>query len=888
MTEANTRLSFTSRDYLSIVDELKQLIRETRPDVWSDFFDSNTGVALVELAALVGDMLSYGQDLTAQELFLSTCRRYESALRFARSVGYVPRTASAASVQVRSLQVPDNLVLYGGIAPKGSVLSGQNGYTYTLLTDYVVAPGDTILRLALVEGKAYEEVFSPTIEKNVEVTATNGVVSSGSWSVWVGNTTNPANLWAQVDNVQFEGGPTKTYDVYFDDVGRLHARFGDGNAGKIPDQAITVRYRTANGIAGDTPAGTIKGAIRVNLSLPATGTVSVEFENRDLDLSASGGTQFYPGEVQGTTQASTFQSSLAAHTPVQAGTFTLTIALAGGAGTVVLQDNGGGILAVLSNTTAFTVLTTFLTYSSGAWGVTFNAALPLLGTIVIDYFAIVAGTEATAIILGAATGGQDRESLAELKLNIPAYIRSQDRVITLQDYDEVLRSVAGVALVFTDLWLSSYTANAVRVNLWTNETVIFRSEDSARLLRGTPQNYLRYSRLPESMIPSVVAFLRPRTIATVQSFLLRPPMLWVDVYLGAVIYDPRADAALVRDNITTAVITLFRSSSGFAIRVSELYNAIRDVVGVLYFQIQRVALGTQQTSAEVQGSTIASATVSGTLLNTTVTPKSVILTIEQTATTFLRVQDNGAGQFTLIAGVATIISGSINYLTGAWTITFGSALIPNQPVLASYADVYEDRRRQQVVTFDAVSGFDEWPAPGTATSAPVTPPYYDGRALSAVRLGVAPVSIVSASRVFADPIVTLTINTGAPHLLTVGAVVSLAGVAPSAYAGQFPVASTPSPTQFTVVIPASIDPGAPVLTSATSLLYGPTPPYVIGDLIRYPPITDILVNAAASTAHFFDETYQYNNEIYYDSVENLTSDVRAINLRRLSFDLIAG
>lgn len=888
MTEASTRLSFTSRDYSSIVDEMKQLIRETRPDVWSDFFDSNTGIALVELAALVGDMLSYGQDLTAQELFLSTCRRYESALRFSRSVGYVPRTASAASVQVRSLQVPDNLVLYGGIVPKGSVLSGQNGFSYALLEDYVVAPGDTIIRLELVEGVAYEEVFSPTIEKNVEVATANGVVAVGSWEVWVGTTSNPANLWTQVDNVQFEGGPTKTYDVYFDDVGRLHTRFGDGNAGKIPDQTITERYRITNGSVGNTPAGTIKGAIRVNLSLPATGTVSVEFENRDLDLSSSGGTQFYPSESQGTTQVSTLQTGIAAHTPVQSGTFTLTIALAGGAGTVVLQDNGGGILTVVSNTTLFTVLTTFITYSSGAWGVTFNAALPALGTITIDYFAIVAGTEATAVILGAATGGQDRESLAELKLNIPAYIRSQNRIITLQDYDNVLRSVAGIALVFTDLWLSSYTANAVRVNLWTNETVSFKSEDSSRILRGTAQNYLRYSRLPESLIPSVVAFLRPRTIATVQSFLLRPQMLWVDIYLGSVIYDSRADSTVVRDGITTAVLALFQSSSGFAIRISELYNAIRDVVGVRYFQIQRVALGTQQTSDEVQGSTLASATVSGTLLHRTITPKSVIITIEQTATTFLRIQDNGAGQFTLLAGVATIISGSINYLTGAWTVTFSSALIPNQPVLASYSDVYEDRRRQQVVSFDTVSGFDEWPAPGTPTASPITPPYYDGHALSASRLGIAPVAIASASEVFVDPIVTLTVNTVTPHLLTVGQVVSLVGLTPAIYSGQFVVTLTPGANQFTVDIPASIDPGAPVATGATSTLFGVVPPYISGDIIRYPTITDVLVNAAASTAHFFDETYLYNNEIYYDSVENLSSDVRAINLRRLSFDLTAG
>lgn len=888
MTESPTRLSFTSRDYATILAEIKGLIRETRSDLWSDFFDSNTGSALIEVAALVGDMLAYGQDLTAQELFLATCRRYESALRFARSVGYVPRTAVASIVQVRSLQLPDNLILYGGVVAKGATLSGQNGYSYELQEDYIVTPGDTVIRLALLEGTAYEEIFAPVLEKNGEIVSANGVVANGSWELYVGSTGNPLNLWAQVDNVQFESGPTKTYGVYFDDQGRLHPRFGDGNSGKIPDQNITLRYRTTNGLLGNTPAGTVKGALRVSLSLPATGTVSVEFENRDLDLSTAGGTQFYPSESQGTTSASAFQSGTLANTPVQAGTVTITLALPGGAGTVVLQDNGAGVLDVVSNSSIFTVLTTFITYSTGGWGVTFNSALPTLGPISADYYAIVAGSEATAAIIGAASGGQDRESLAELKLNIPAYIRSQDRVITLQDYDEVIRTIAGVALAYTDLWLSSYTANAVRINVWASETILFQSEDGARLLRGTPQSYLRYSQLPDAVIPTIVAYLRPRTLATVHNFMLRPQMLWVDVYLGEVIFDARTSAETVRDNITRAVLDLFQSSSGFAIRISELYNSIRDVVGVKYFQIQRVALGEQTISEELQGSTALSPTVSGTLQNPTITPKSVIITVEQTANTAIKLQDNGAGQFTVLSGVATVVSSSIDYNTGAWTVTFATALIPNQRVLAVYADVNEDRRRQQIVTYDSTQNFDAWPSPGTPTTYPVTPPYYDGHPKSTLRVGEAPFVVLSASHSFTDPTVTLTLDFIAPHNLLVGEVVGVVGLSPAVYVGRFPVASVVSPTTITIDIDASVDPGAPTFTVATVTRFGVLPPYISGDIMEYPPITDVVVNAAASTAHFYDETYLYNNDIYYDSVDNLTTDVRAINLRRLSFDLTAG
>lgn len=888
MNDSNLRLSYTSRDFSAITNELKSLIRETRPDLWSDFFDSNTGMVLVELAALVGDMLSYGQDITAQELFLATCRRYESGLRAARSVGYVPRTAKSAVVQVRSIQVPDSLTLYGGVIPVGSKIVGQNGLAYELLEAYTVEPGDSVIRMILSEGVSYTEVFPPVVERSAEVTSSNGVVGDGTWEVYVGDVNNPANLWEQVDNVQFEAGATNTYDVYFDDAGRLHARFGDGNAGKIPDQSITLRYRVTAGLAGNTPAGTLRGSLSVNLSLPATGTVSVEFENRDLDLSTSGGTQFVASELVGAVTNTLGQNGTLALTPLQSGTLTLTISLSGGAGTVVLQDNGSGEMSVVSNTTVFTVVTTFVTYSTGSFGVTFSGVLPAGGTISATYFALIAGTAETAAIIGAAVGGEDRESLRELKQNVPAYVRSQNKVITLQDYNESVRQVGGVALVFTDLWISSYTANAVKIHVWTNETIQFQSEDSDRNPHGTPQSYLRYAQTPSTLVPTIVNFMRPRTLATVHNFILRPIMLWADVYLGEVVYDSRVDVATVRDRITRAVLDLFEQSTGFVVRISELYNSIRDVVGVRYFQIQRVALGNQASSDELQGATTSSPTVAGTLLQPTVTPGTVVITIQQTGSSFIRVRDTADGQFAVIAGVAAIISGSIDYHTGAWTITFAAPLIPNQNVVATYADVDEDRRRQQVVTYDATTNFDRWPPPGVPTAIPPTPPYMDGKPSSATRYNQTPVVVFAATHTFSDPVLTVAIETTTPHDVVVGAKVMMSGFTPSIYNGLHTVTAVIDPTNFEVEIATSSDPGAPTFVAAQVTLYGVTAPYLPGDVLEYPPITDIEVTSVRTTSNFYDETYQYNNEIYYDSVAGLSSDVRAINLRRLAFDLTPG
>jgi hypothetical protein len=711
MTTSTTKLSYTARSYDTIIAELKAFIRETHPDALSDFFDVNTGMALLSLNALVGEMLSVGQDITAQELFLATCQRYESGLRNARTVGYVPRTAVAAEVTVKSISFPDSLTLNGGTFAAGQVLKGQNGLPYELLEDYVVAAGDTVARLLLHEGVSYTEEFNAVAQKNQEVTVANGVVAADSWDVYVGDTNNPANLWTQVDNVQFEGSATKTYDSYFDGAGRITFRFGDGAAGKIPNDVITVNYRTTKGVLGNTPVSSIQGSLVATLTTPGVGTVSVSFVNKDEDLSTSGGTLLHTNEALGTTTASTVQTGAFGAIPIQAGTAVITIALPGGAGTVVAQDNGAGVFAVITNTSARTLSTSTITYSTGGWTMTFDAALAAGGPITGTYYSITQADLQTEII-GAAVGGADRESLAELKVNIPAYIRSQDKIISIQDYNDVLLRVPGVALVFTDLWLTSYTSNAVKVNLWTSELVSFKSMDVTGLAKGNAVTYDRYATIQQSQANAVQVYMKDRTLLTVHNVVIRPGMTWVDIYLGNVQYAKQFKEEVVRDAITAAVVALFESGTGFAIRLSELYNAIRDATGVDYFLLERIATGTQETSQELQGSTlVSSAVVSGTLLNPVISPKSVTITIEQTSTSFIILKDNGAGQLTAIVGTATLLAGSINYNTGAWSATFSANLIPNQPVTASYANVTKDYRRDQVVTYDDANDPDMWPTP---------------------------------------------------------------------------------------------------------------------------------------------------------------------------------
>lgn len=460
-------IAYTGRDFTQVRADVLAFIQASRPDDFTDFQLSSLGGLLVDLVAYITDLLSYGQDVTAQEVFLATARRYESALRFARSVGAPVRGATSATVQVQSETLPSNVVTFGAIIEAGQFISGANGLRYEVTEETTVVPGTSVITLALREGQSFSEAFAVTKQPRQQFRTARGIVEQDSWAVFVGDPTDPQNEWTQVLNVALETSDTKTYEVFFDGQGRLTVAFGDGLAGKIPDAEVTLVYRTTNGAAGNTGIDTIRGSIQVNVIGTGT-TASVSLIN---------------GE-------------------------------------------------------------------------------------------------------GAATGGQDRETVAGLRRSIPAYIRTLDKVITIIDYEEAIEAFTSVGLVFADNPQSSFQGNIVRVHVWDTEQFTFVSTSPGQGTT-TAVAYQRYVQAPSSRAHEVQQYLRPRTIVTVHNVVIRPTLAQVDLDLGQIKYDTTNTAKDVHRGVVEALVTLFEESSGFLIRVSDIYSRVLKVPGVLGFTIKR-------------------------------------------------------------------------------------------------------------------------------------------------------------------------------------------------------------------------------------------------------------------------------------------------------------
>jgi len=457
MSTASPVIPYTARTYDTALPALMSLVRATNSNLVSDFTEANAGTMLLSLVAAAIDVISFGQDSAAQEVFLSTCRQLDGAIRFANSVGYVPRQATAATATLVCSPLPTSVTTLGGtVAPGQTVTVGNTPYTTS--TSTAIVPGQTLASFSAVQSTPQTDTFTSTLLAYQTVTTTNTGVAQGSWTVYVGDPTNPANEWAQVDQLLLLPSASNSYQVSFSSTGQLTAMFGNGAQGAIPQSDITIVYATTEGSAGNVPVYSVSGS---------------------LQCVTSGGTVSLP----------------------------------------------------VSNST------------------------------------------------GAATGGGDAEGLQQLKLNIPAYIKSNSRVVTLDDYTSFLLTQPGVALAWADVSVASYSQNIVKCYAWASQNVSFAAYSPSTGQTSTVP-YAQYVTIPPAQVNAIHDALTPKTLLTVYNRVLQPYVANVDLYLGTVTYDPRYSPLTLHGQINAAVVGVFQSGSGFSIQMSDLTDAVRSVVGV--------------------------------------------------------------------------------------------------------------------------------------------------------------------------------------------------------------------------------------------------------------------------------------------------------------------
>ena len=93
-------IRYLNRDFSNLRTSLIDFSRTYFPSTYNDFTPASIGMLFIEMAAYVGDILSFYQDNQFQETFIQYARQNENVFGLAYQLGYKPKVTSPAIVDV--------------------------------------------------------------------------------------------------------------------------------------------------------------------------------------------------------------------------------------------------------------------------------------------------------------------------------------------------------------------------------------------------------------------------------------------------------------------------------------------------------------------------------------------------------------------------------------------------------------------------------------------------------------------------------------------------------------------------------------------------------------------------------------------------------------------
>ncbi len=104
-------VKYLNKDFNSYKNQLMEFAEVYFPDNFNDFSEGNPGMMFLEMAAYVGDVLSFYTDTQLRESFLTLAQEKENLYNMAYAMGYKPKVTTAASVDLDIFQlVPSKII----------------------------------------------------------------------------------------------------------------------------------------------------------------------------------------------------------------------------------------------------------------------------------------------------------------------------------------------------------------------------------------------------------------------------------------------------------------------------------------------------------------------------------------------------------------------------------------------------------------------------------------------------------------------------------------------------------------------------------------------------------------------------------------------------------
>jgi len=443
-------IKYINRDFQSFKTQLQEFTRTYFPNTYNDFSPASPGSMFIEMSSYVGDVLSFYLDNQIQETFVQYARQTNNLYELAYLLGYKPKVTTAATVNLDIYQTlpatsgnPDfNYALK--VEPNAIITSTSNPNIAFLTQDIIDfstsasldpteisiyelsgnTPQTYLLKKSVkaISATVNTETFTfdqPTQFTTVNLTAENII---GILDI----TDSDGNTWYEVDylgqdviydsvrntNTNNPSFSTNSNVPYLLQTKQVQRRF----ASRFLNET-TLQLQFGAGTTGDTDEEITPNPNNVGLGLP--------FE-KDKLTTAFSPTNFIFTNTYGIAPSNT----------------TLTVRYLTGGG--VQSNVDAGVLNQLSDAN--------ITFTKN------NPGNTSLAQSTFDSLAVLNNTKAT--------GGQDGDSIEELRQNSLAAFQNQLRTVTKDDY--ILRALSMPAVYGTVS--KAYTEAQTLENLLPGET----------------------------------------------------------------------------------------------------------------------------------------------------------------------------------------------------------------------------------------------------------------------------------------------------------------------------------------------------------------------------------------------------------------------------------
>ena len=113
----NKDIKYLNKDFTTLKSDLIEYAKSYFPTVYNDFTQASPGSMFIEMAAYVGDVLSFYLDNQLQETFIQYAKQTNNLFPLAYMLGYRPKVTSAATVELDVFQIIPSTLSSGKYIP---------------------------------------------------------------------------------------------------------------------------------------------------------------------------------------------------------------------------------------------------------------------------------------------------------------------------------------------------------------------------------------------------------------------------------------------------------------------------------------------------------------------------------------------------------------------------------------------------------------------------------------------------------------------------------------------------------------------------------------------------------------------------------------------------